>query len=51
MASPLFCDGLVYDLRLVLFFDVHLLLAGIFRLELLHANHHRGVLTAVFSPP
>jgi hypothetical protein len=51
MASPLFCDVLIQNLRLKLFFNVHLLKPGVFGFQLLHPGHHRGIHTAVFSTP
>ena len=43
MASPLFCHGLLDDLRLQFGLGVHLLEAAILFLKLLHALHERGV--------
>jgi hypothetical protein len=49
MDLPLFCDGLIQNLCLELFFDVYLLKPGVFGFQYFHADHHRGNYAAVFS--
>lgn len=43
MASPLFCQRLLHNLGLQLFFRVHLLQATVLVLQLFQASHQRGI--------
>ena len=51
MTLPLFCQGLRYDLGFQALFDIHLLQASAFVLQLLHAGHQRGVYAAELAAP
>ena len=51
MASPLFCEGLVENLRLQSFLGIHLLKPGVLDLQLLEPGHHRRVHPAVLGSP
>ncbi len=50
MPSPLFCEGIVEDLRLQPLLGIHLLEPGVLDPQLLEPGYHGRIHTAVLGP-